>query len=517
MRTYSPYIWLYLISHFHSNRLSYLLWFSVGLILSLHQANQPVQAEIASSEQPVTDSAITTEESQHPRPITTAPTSEPLPSTPAFSVTQQQLDQFTRQTTQTAGEAINGKLSGLDPAIATPLPEGNSRYTPSVPLTREPEFSKTTLPISAAIAAATNAWAEAVLAIQQPEIAQTSNPVAEDAIEPVGETDDLTVSDSSEPLQTYQPLLEFQAVSIFQDGGFSGRLRATGLYAISEQVLFGATVDLTTGDSLVDSENEGLSLNELYVSAAPFRTLPNLRFVGGLIDLTSYFDRNSFAKDGATHFFNPVFQTNPALSSAGITSRPGLLFNWSATDNLELKAAAFSSTRNLGDFAIDGFATELGFRTGNLIIRGTYASARDAGEDNGFSEIFQLERSDGSFGLLDDDRETAIGVNAEYFIESINLGFFGRYGRYTNQDLDSSGSTASVGLNALDVFRDRDRLGLAYGWQLSNSDLRTGATPDVLELFYDTPIIDGVRAGVSLQSRDEFSDTFFGFRLRANW
>lgn len=322
---------------------------------------------------------------------------------------------------------------------------------------------------------------------------------------------------SLEPIENYRPLLEFQAVSIYQDGDFSGRLRATGIYALNEQVLFGAVVDLTTGNAFVDSEAEGLSLNELYISAAPIWDMPNFRLVGGLVDFTSYFDRNSFAKDAATHFFNPVFQTNPALSAAGITSRPGLLVNWSATDNLELKAAAFSSTRDLGDFAIDGFAAEVGLRVENFILRGTYATARDAGEDDGFAEIFQFQRDDGGFGLSDDDREVAYGLNAEYFFESINLGIFGRYGWYENQDLDEDGTTFSLGMTALDVFLDGDRLGLAYGQRLSNSDLRSGKTPDVWELLYDAPIFDGVRAGISLQSQDEFSDTFLGLRLRADW
>ena len=350
---------------------------------------------------------------------------------------------------------------------------------------------------------------------------EAADPTVTEAADPTV-TEDLVATESellepTEPLANYQPLLEFQAVSIYQDDDFSARLRATGIYALNEQVLFGAVVDLTTGDAFVDSDDEGLSLNELYVSAAPIQDLPNLRLVGGLVDFTSYFDRNSFAKDAATHFFNPVFQTNPALSAAGIASRPGLLVNWSATDHLELKAAAFSSTRDLGDFAIDGFAAEVGFRVENLIVRGTYATARDAGDDNGFAEIFQFQRDDGSFGLLDDDREVAYGINAEYFFESINLGVFGRYGWYENQDLDSEGTTFSLGLTALDVFLDGDRLGLAYGQRLSNSDLQSGDTPDVWELLYDAPIFTGVRAGVSLQSQDEFSDTFLGLRIRADW
>lgn len=318
------------------------------------------------------------------------------------------------------------------------------------------------------------------------------------------------------PLQNYQPLVQYQAAAILQDDEFSGRLRTTAIYAVSEQVLFGATVDLTTGNTFADSREEGLSLNELYVSAAPLDSLPNLRLVAGLLDLTSYFDRNSFAKDGATHFFNPVFQTNPALSAAGIATRPGLLVNWSATDQVEFKAAVFSSTRDLGEFDLDGFATEMGFRAQNLILRGTFATARDAGSADGFSEIFQFDRGS-AFGLLEDDREIAYGLNAEYFIESLNLGLFGRYGWYENTDLGRDGRSFSLGLSALDVFSERDRLGLAYGQALSNDAARRGKTPDVWELFYDAPLVSGLRAGVSLQSRAELSETVLGLRLRADW
>lgn len=357
-----------------------------------------------------------------------------------------------------------------------------------------------------ALAIARNAAAEPPEAGNAAALAQVSD-----------ESEAAQIPPSDSPIADYQPLLEFQAATVFQDDELSGRLRATALYALNEQVLFGATVDLVGGDAFVDSADEGLSLNELYVAAAPFYNEPNLRFVGGLIDLTGYFDRNSFAKDVVTHFFHPVFQTNPALSAAGIASRPGLLVNWSATDQLEVKAAAFSSSRDWGELAVDGFAAEAGFRTGNLIVRGTFATDRDAGDDTGFDEIFQIQRGDGGFGPRDDDREIAYGLNAEYFIDAINLGLFGRYGWYENQDVDRSGITFSFGANALDVFLSGDRLGLGYGQQLSNSDLRSGKTPDVWEVFYDAPVYSQVRIGVSLQSRDEFSDTGLGLRVRADW
>jgi hypothetical protein len=416
--------------------------------------------------------------------------------------------------------SADGLLLVTDKRSRKPLLATHARPSTDTVVSQFLDAASTTVPQSPAISASV-----------EPAAIATSTDLAEaDETEATGtEADGMAAdgmaADGTEtaatetpgPIADYQPLLQFQAASLWQEDELSGRLRASALYALNEQVMFGATVDLVGGEAFVDSEDEGLSLNELYVAAAPFQDTPNLRFVGGLIDLTSYFDRNSFAKDVVTHFFHPVFQTNPALSSAGMGSRPGLLVNWSATDQLELKAAAFSSDRDLGDWALDGFAAEAGYRSGNFIVRGTFATARDAGDDTGFTEIFQIQRGDGSFGPREDDREIAYGLNAEYFIDSINVGLFGRFGWYENQDLDRSGTTFSLGANALDLFLEGDRLGLGYGRQLSNDDLRASKTPDVWEVFYDVPVYSHVRAGISLQSRDEFSDTSLGLRVRADW
>ena len=516
------------------------LWLSFWLILGLNSLGSPVKATAVDSESDVPHQAIAFQDptaatqktqlkpheyfpQQNPEKLIAnfAESDESIESSvsiqpvqsialPVAALDKPQLLEKVSTTpelglAETLGLRGN-RLSPLPTAVEEPILVGLE--APAIAMTKTFFAS----PDDMAITEATLLSTEPIETVTTQSLSQLTNSV--------GRQEDAIVSQSAaplEPIENYRPLLEFQAVSIYQDDDFSGRLRATGIYALNEHVLFGAVVDLATGNAFVDTEEDGLSLNELYVSAAPIRDMPNFRLVGGLIDLTAYFDRNSFAKDAATHFFNPVFQTNPALSAAGITSRPGLLVNWSATDNLELKAAAFSSTRDLGDFAIDGFAAEVGFRVENFILRGTYTTARDAGEDDGFAEIFQFQREDGGFGLSDDDREVAYGLNAEYFFESINLGLFGRYGWYENQDLDQDGTTFSFGVTALDIFLEGDRLGLAYGQRLSNSDLRSGKTPDALELLYDAPIFDGVRAGISLQSQDEFSDTFLGLRLRADW
>jgi hypothetical protein len=307
-----------------------------------------------------------------------------------------------------------------------------------------------------------------------------------------------------------------QAAFLQQGDESSARLRGSGIYVLSPSVFAGATVDLTTGQAFSDTDEPGLSFNELYLTASP-ANVPELRFTVGLMDLTSYLDRNSFAKDVLIQFFNPVFQTNPALTSVNVASRPGALVNWTPVDALSLTATTFSSSRELGSFALDSFAGEVGVRFGNAIVRGTYVTSQDAGSSDGFTEIFTLDRGNGQFGTLPGDRETGFGLNAEAFIPAIQLGLFGRYGWYTNNTLGVSGQTYSLGVNGLDVFLPGDRLGLGYGRQLSNSELQQasgGPVPDVWELFYDAQIIDNLRAGVSVQQRNAFSETYLGFRVR---
>ncbi len=317
------------------------------------------------------------------------------------------------------------------------------------------------------------------------------------------------------------PSLQLQGTYINQGDQSSARARLAALYPLTPQVQFGATLDLTSeANSFADSRGQGLNVNELYVAAAPFTGLPNLRFVVGQLDLTSYFDRNSFAKDGASQFFNPVFQTNPALSATGIASRPGVLVNWTLTDNIEAKAGVFSSSRSLGDFSLDAFAGEIGFRYGNAIIRGTYSSDRDAGSRDGFREIGGVRRADGSTGIRSSDREDSYGVNAEYFVPNLNMGLFARYGRYENQAIKRGGDTYSFGVSFADVISKDDRLGLAYGRNLSNDLLRQVAkadVPDVLELFYDFRFLSNLRLGFTLQQRNGFEDTYAGFRIKTDF
>ena len=317
------------------------------------------------------------------------------------------------------------------------------------------------------------------------------------------------------------PVLQLQGTYINQGDQSSARARLAALYPLTPQVQFGATLDLTSeANSFADSRGQGLNVNELYIATAPFTGLPNLRFVAGQLDLTSYFDRNSFAKDGSSQFFNPVFQTNPALSATGIASRPGVLVNWTLTDNIEAKAAVFSSSRSLSDFSLDAFAGEIGFRYGNAIVRGTFTSDRDAGSRDGFREIFGATRPDGSTGIRSSDREDAYGVNGEYFFPNLNMGLFARYGRYENQALKRGGDTYSFGVSFLDVMTKDDRLGLAYGRNLSNDLLRSlskADVPDVLELFYDFRFLPNLRLGFTLQQRNGFEDTYAGFRVRSDF
>ncbi|MEO0405957.1 MAG: hypothetical protein AAF289_01270 [Cyanobacteria bacterium P01_A01_bin.135] len=311
------------------------------------------------------------------------------------------------------------------------------------------------------------------------------------------------------------PIMNFQSAFLYQEDDLSARGRLSGVYPITSYLVVGGAIDLTEGTAFVDSELEGLNINELYFTVAP-PSLPNLRFTVGQVDLTSYFDRNSFAKDAVTHFFNPVFQTNPALATSGLGSRQGIVANWAVNDDVRLALASFSSDRSISDFELDGYAGEVSVRLGNGIIRGTYVNGRDAGANDGPSDIFNFERLDGLVGIDEGDREEAFGLNAEYFVPEANLGLFARYGYYNNRDADFDASTVSAGINLLDIFKDRDRLGLAFGQNLSGDEGEFDNS-NALEVFYDMPLQENLRAAITLQQRDDFSETVVGFRIRGDF
>ena len=310
------------------------------------------------------------------------------------------------------------------------------------------------------------------------------------------------------------PSLKLQTAAIQEGNDFSARARVYGHYFLESNVAVVGAVDLSTGDAFSDTDSTGFNISELYVVASP-SDLPSLRGAVGLIELSSFFDRNSFAKDSLTHFINPVFQTNPALATTQLESQPAALFHWRPIDEVILKAAAFSSG-GFDDLDFDAVAGEVGVNLGNLIVRGTYVSSTDNGDRDGIRESFQINRN-GVFGPREGDREVAYGINAEWFIPELNAGLFGRYGHQRNADLDISGDTYSFGVNFLDLFIDDDRFGVGYGRELSDDDRRQGDRPDVLETFYDIRLAPNARAAVSLQFRDEFSETVLGFRVRADW
>jgi hypothetical protein len=286
-----------------------------------------------------------------------------------------------------------------------------------------------------------------------------------------------------------------EGLYVLQGDRSSARARLNGSTFLTPNLLVGGTLDIVTGPDL--TSNDGVQLTELYLAAA-IPDAPGLRFRVGQLDLTSYFDRNSFAKDIGRDFFNPNFNTNPALIAGlnSTASHPGGLVQWAVNDDITLSASAFSSAPGISDFALDGFAGELSFRTGNLILRGTYLTSRDT-EFQGTQE-----------------RLSAYGINAEWFIPEANIGLFGRYGRLNNAGTGLATDTYSFGLNALDLFMDNDRLGLAYGRNLSTAVVG-GLTPDALEVFYDFEVLPNIRLGFTFQQLNQFSESYAGFRIRS--
>ncbi|HEY9609306.1 MAG TPA: hypothetical protein V6C93_08075 [Allocoleopsis sp.] len=421
--------------------------------------------------------------------------------------------------------------NAVEPSIPKPVAQGAQpttilpsfalRDTPApIPSAVQPSVQKTVAGVAQPTIVAQATTPEATAATSEPYKGPGGAAMLGGTIQAQSSVDAAQEAQSENALRTNNPL----APSLIFQGGFitqdetGARARVTGLYPVSPNLLFGGTVDLTTGEGFSDTPGTGLDITELYFTTS-LPSYPNLRLTGGLVDLTSYFDRNSFAKDSLTHFFNPVFQTNPALARTGIASRPAVLLNWDITDNFQARAAAFSSSRNLGELAVDGFAGELAYRFDNGIIRATYATDRDD-QRSGFNEIYGIRRRDGTFGPRTSDRESSYGINAEYYIPEIKMGLFGRYGHYENTSIGRGGETYSAGLNFLDLFMRDDRLGFGYGRDLSSDSLRRGTgkkVPDVWELFYDFRLTSYLRAGVTLQARDQFSDFVAGFRVKTEF
>lgn len=421
--------------------------------------------------------------------------------------------------------------SALEPSVPQPVAEGNQPKTilPSVALrevdapnlnTVEPHVPQSVVEGTQPTMLAQAIDTGATPAMSEPYSGPGAARLLGDNIQAQSSIDAAQEAQSENAERTNNPL----APSLIFQGGFitqgetGARARLTGLYPVSPNLLFGGTVDLTTGEGFSDTAGTGLDITELYVTAS-LPSYPNLRFTAGILDLTSYFDRNSFAKDSLTHFFNPVFQTNPALARTGLGSRPAALLNWDITDTLNARAAAFSSSRSLGELAVDGFAGELAYRFDNGIIRATYATDRDD-QRNGFEEIYGIARGNGELGPRTSDRESSYGINVEYYIPEIKMGLFGRYGHYQNTSMDRGGDTYSAGFNFLDLFMKDDRLGFGYGRDLSSSSQRRAnkaKLPDVWEVFYDFRLTSYLRAGVTLQARDEFSDLVAGFRVKTEF
>lgn len=304
----------------------------------------------------------------------------------------------------------------------------------------------------------------------------------------------LALPDDNAPLTPAN--LDLQGLYVLQSSQSSARARLNGSAFLTPNLLVGGTLDLVSGPNLTSTD--GVQVTELYLATA-LPGAPGLRFRLGQLDMTSYFDRNSFAKDIGRDFFNPIFNSNPALL-AGLNfnaSHPGGLVQWAVTDDLSVTASAFSSAAGISDFSLDGFAGEVAFRTGNVVLRGTYLTSRDS-EFQGTG-----------------DRLNSYGVNAEWFIPNANVGVFGRYGRVNNTSTGLATDTYSLGINALDLFMEDDRLGLAYGRNLTTASVN-GKTPDALEVFYDFEAFPNIRIGFTFQQLNQFTESVAGFRIRGD-
>ena len=330
---------------------------------------------------------------------------------------------------------------------------------------------------------------------------------------------DSTLSQSAQDLQAQQvpppppPQLTLDAqvgLQATSAQGLAGRLGTVTRYTLGSNTVLGLDVDFIAGSLFGPG---GIDVKQLFI-AQSIPGLENLRFLGGKLDLTAIFDRNSFAKDNLTHFFNFNFGTNPALVAGGLGAKPALVADWLISDELSVKIAPFAS-QFVGDvFQFDSLAGEVAFRfQENYVARLTFVTGRDTGVST-FRENDRLLRP-----IRPGDRVTAFGLNGEAFFPEIRLGAFFRYGYYRSEVTQVDADHFSLGVNLLDIFRPDDRLGVGYARALSNANflLPGERTPDVLEVFYDLKVRDRIRVGFSAQAQDGFSRGVFGVRAKLDF
>jgi len=281
-------------------------------------------------------------------------------------------------------------------------------------------------------------------------------------------------------------------------------------YTLGSNTILGLDMDFIAGSLFGPG---GVDVRQLFI-AQSIPGFENLRFLAGKLDLTAAFDRNSFAKDNLTHFFNFNFGTNPALVAGGLGAKPAFLADWLITDNFSVKLAPFAS-QFVGDlFQFDSLAGEVAVRfEENYVARFTFVTGRDTGIST-FRENDRLFRP-----ILPGDRVTAFGFNGEAFFPEIRLGAFFRYGYYRSEVTQVDADFFSLGVNLLDIFRAGDRLGVGYARALSNANLLLPGenTPDVVEVFYDLNVRERLRVGISAQAQDGFSRGVFGVRARLDF
>ncbi len=515
----------------------WLVCFSISWLLSVGVSTLPA---FANSEDPLRAQGLT------PAPEASAPDlpSVAAPGTAARAETAVELgSEATAAPGQTAEPIADAsaKSAAAHPAdssltlefVELPLPSASAEpaATEQTAIAQEPapsqaplpdpnlalEFSEIPLPTQSASGSAADQPAPQILIASTPNALDLRpTPLRRANLQQLSQSASDLLNQSEVRLYPVRPQLRLQGLLIGEtDAEISARIRLSGLYPINSRTVFGGTLESRVGNIV---GTDYFDIHELFITHA-LNEARSVRISVGRLDLTSYFDRNSFAKDIATHFFNPAFQTSPALAAAGVGSQPAVLFNWTVNDFIEVKLAGFSSRRPIDDLEPDSFAGEVAFRLSDWgLLRLTYVNSverRQRGDDDDPPRQFNL------IAAQPGDREQAFGVNLEAFIPDTKLGVFARFGHYDNLDRDrGSANSYSLGINLLDLWVPRDRLGLGYGTLLSNGDFRRELDrpfPDALELFYDRPLNRFLRIAGSLQLINSFSEVVLGVRLRADF
>jgi len=219
-------------------------------------------------------------------------------------------------------------------------------------------------------------------------------------------------------------------------------------------------------------QNE-LNLREAWIRTELFDQ--KLALVGGRLDLTSIFDRNTAANDESSQFISDALVNNPLLGLG--SNGTGLAAIYDPKGPLNFKIGAQQS---------DPEATNLSQSLYTLAEVGYRARPSMLGEGN-YRVWYRTDNSSGS-------RATGAGISLDQKLNSV-VTLFGRYGRAEADEGHDNFISAGLQFQNRFVLNPLDYWGVGY----ARLKLATDEKEDLSELYYNLHLSEKLHLGFHLQ------------------